>query len=218
MIFEIERTADNSQTLVHPVFGERYHSVHGAMQESMHVFIKNGLMQMPGLAEIRIFELGFGTGLNALLSCNYAFQNKVKISYECIEPFPVPQHIYRQLNFAESLDSKDFFAKMHHVQWEVQSDIHPFFSILKHEINFQDFESNNAFDLVYYDAFGPNTQPELWNMESLKQVFEMMAKNGVLVTYCAKGAFKRNLKEAGFQVLPLPGPPGKREMTKALKI
>jgi len=216
---EIKRTADGSNTIFLPDLNENYHSFHGAIQEANHVFIKNGLDQFTSTSEISIFELGFGTGLNALLTCMWAEKNKVKIEYVSIEAFPVPINICKKMDYPVHLDpsSPEAYSKLLEAEWEQLIPISTHFSIRKINSAIQEWTNNQKFDLIYFDAFGPRAQSEMWELPILEKMFNTLEDNGILVTYCAQGQFRRNLKYLGFNVESLPGPPGKREMTRAHK-
>jgi tRNA U34 5-methylaminomethyl-2-thiouridine-forming methyltransferase MnmC len=216
---EIKRTADGSNTIFLPDLNENYHSFHGAIQEANHVFIKNGLDQFTSTSEITIFELGFGTGLNALLTCMWAEKNKVKIEYVSIEAFPVPINICKKMDYPVHLDpsSPEAYSKLLEAEWEQLIPISTHFSIRKINSAIQEWTNNQKFDLIYFDAFGPRAQSEMWELPILEKMFNSLEDNGILVTYCAQGQFRRNLKYLGFNVESLPGPPGKREMTCAHK-
>jgi len=216
---EIKQTADGSNTIFLPDLNENYHSFHGAIQEANHVFIKNGLDQFTSTSEISIFELGFGTGLNALLTCMWAEKNKVKIEYVSIEAFPVPINICKKMDYPVHLDpsSPEAYSKLLEAEWEQLIPISTHFSIRKINSAIQEWTNNQKFDLIYFDAFGPRAQSEMWELPILEKMFNTLEDNGILVTYCAQGQFRRNLKYLGFNVESLPGPPGKREMTRAHK-
>jgi tRNA U34 5-methylaminomethyl-2-thiouridine-forming methyltransferase MnmC len=210
-------TEDGSSSLFVPELDEHYHSVHGALQESMHVFIQAGLEQLQDARkELKILEVGLGTGLNALLTLLYA---KVPARYTALEAFPIAPELAGQLNYPLLLeaDKKEAFGLLHSCVPGRPLALSPSFIFTKHITKLENFRSTEQFDLVYFDAFAPRVQPELWTKEIFGRLFEMMEEGGALVTYCAKGEVKRNLKAAGFKVEPLPGPKGKREMTRAVK-
>ncbi|MBA3901629.1 MAG: tRNA (5-methylaminomethyl-2-thiouridine)(34)-methyltransferase MnmD [Bacteroidetes bacterium] len=212
-------TNDGSHTVYHPVIGSHYHSTHGAIQESRHVFIEAGLRQMP-LNEISILEIGFGTGLNALLTFMEAEILKKSIGYSAVEAYPLEPEIIQKLNYLEQLEKGNLqqaFEKMHLTkpgEWESISK-NCRLKILQQKL--QDIEFEDKFNLVYFDAFGPGVQPEMWGADVFQKIFNAMEPNGLLTTYCAKGEVKRTLKKIGFTVESLPGPPGKREMVRASK-
>ena len=217
MITLIE-TADGSQTLKNNDIGENYHSTHGAVQESMHVYINHGLrLAASKKSKIRVFELGFGTGLNALLSLREVLENpNLEVEYVCVEPFSLSENIYRQLNYPFE-NERDYFMQMHQSVNTQNIYIHERFSFLKMEIKFEDFQDEQNFDLVYYDAFGPISQPELWNMDSLSKSVDMLNSEGIWVTYSSKGEVRRGLISLGLDAVRLAGPPGKRHMIFATK-
>lgn len=211
-------TNDNSTSLYIPELDETYHSRHGAHQESMHVFIQNGLNRLQDLKHVKIFEMGFGTGLNAFLTWKENRKSHQIIEYVAIEKHPLKINLIKDLNFAKNSDEKSIFDKLHAAEWNKGVDIDENFKLHKIEGDIID-ECLNAdyFNLIYYDAFGPKTQPLLWNENICLKMYEILCTKGELVTYCAQGQFKRNLKNVGFEVEELPGPPGKREMTRAIK-
>ena len=211
-------TADGSQTLKNNDIGESYHSMHGAVQESMHVYIKHGL-QLAAVkkSKIRVFELGFGTGLNALLTLREVLENTdLEVEYFCIEPFPLKETIYHQLIYPKE-NERDYFIQMHQSVHGKNINIHERFSFLKMEIKFEDLKDFNGYDLVYYDAFGPTSQPELWNIEALRMSVDLLNSQGIWVTYCSKGEVRRGLVSLGMNAVRLSGPPGKRHMIFATK-
>lgn len=217
----LRTTADGSATLFVPELNEHYHSVHGAVQESNHVFIQAGLKACKS-REISILEMGFGTGLNAWLTAIYAAKNKLSINYTALEKYPLVPEEWRLLNYTEHASHKQsgLFQHIHQVPWETKTEISEHFALQKIKADFADFnfeETQNAFHLIYFDAFAPSTQPDLWTTEMFLKMYNSLKQNGLLVTYCAQGQVKRNMKAAGFKVEALPGPPGKREMTRAIK-
>ena len=217
-------TNDGSHTLMVEELNETYHSRHGAIQESKHVFIKNGfryiLGKHPGRL-IRIFELGMGTGLNALLTAIESQKLSVRVEYTSIEPFPILKGIIEQLNYHKIINNpsvKDYFDRIHSLSWDKFNNIHSFFRFRKVHSTIQEYKGDEIyFQLAYYDAFAPNKQPEIWQKDILLKVFSYLAKESALVTYCAQGQVKRDLKVSGFTVETLQGPPGKKEMTRGLK-
>lgn len=215
---QLIKTNDGSHSLYVPELDEIYHSTNGAIQESKHVFIDAGLKQI-NKKEIAIFEAGFGTGLNALLSLQYAIENNIEVHYYTIEKYPVDISLAKSLNYHQYIDPSvyAFFIAMHETSWEKTHKIHGQFNLTKHEADLVHFEPNFSFDLVYFDAFAPDKQPELWENEVFQRFFQSMHPGGILTTYSVKGAVKRNLKTAGFRVEKIPGPPGKREMLRATK-
>ncbi len=218
---EIIETSDGSKTIHIPAWNENYHSHHGALQEAKHVFLKNGLADYVSQKDINILEIGLGTGLNAILTCQEATIHDLKIDYTALEAYPVSEEELVALDYQSFLVdevARKQYLQMHAVEWNEKHALSPNFTL--HKIHDQleacNFEENQ-FDIIYFDAFGPRVQGELWNLEIFQMLFNSLKKNGLLVTYCAKGQVKRDLKAAGFVVESVPGPPGKREMTKAFK-
>jgi tRNA U34 5-methylaminomethyl-2-thiouridine-forming methyltransferase MnmC len=216
---EIFTTNDGSTTFYLPEINEYYHSHHGAIQEAKHVFLKNGLLFNDKLKEIKILEIGFGTGLNAFLTLLES-KNK-QLEYHTIEAYPLNSEQIAQLNFVKLINQNllDLFHKIHSSDWEKLQEITTSFLLKKNKLKIQDFKPKNQFyDLIYFDAFGPRVQPEMWTIEIFKKMFIFLKPKGILVTYCAKGQVKRDLKSVGFTVETLAGPPGKREMIRAIRI
>lgn len=217
---ELHKTADGSFTLRIHELDENYHSGHGALQEAKHVFIENGLKTVE-LETLHVFEMGFGTGLNALLTLNDSLKNSAIIYYSGIEAYPVELELIEDLSYGVYLEGVDeyLFLKMHTEDWGKSVDLTPHFTFEKIHAKIEDYQAETEkFDLVYFDAFGPRAQGEMWEINILAKMHLMLKIGGVLVTYCAKGQFKRDLKSLGFEVQSLPGPPGKREMTRAVRI
>jgi len=216
--FIIVRTADGSDTLYSASMDESYHSRNGALQESMHVFIQAGLRDRK-LDSLRVFEVGFGTGLNALLTWREAEEKGIHVYYEAIEAYPLLPSMYEHLHFERESPSfpSDAMQQLHQCEWGTITYLGPFFSICKYKADFNTFEFGLPFDVVYYDAFSPDKQPELWTESIFRKVHQALNPNGLLVTYCAKGEVRRRMQRAGFQTERLPGPPGKREMLRATR-
>ena len=220
---EIIKTADGSTTIHLPEWNEHYHSKHGAVQEAQHVFIKTGLhhyLEKYAPKEISILEIGFGTGLNALLTAVEAERMSVKINYTGIEAYPVSAEEIAALDYSAVLPDEnvsEVFKKVHTLPWEEKAAISPFFKLQKQKKFFSEISENEAFDLIYFDAFGPRVQPDLWSEEVFRNMFRTLKPPGILVTYSAKGDVRRAMQAAGFGVERLPGPPGKREMLRATK-
>ncbi len=216
---EIITTADGSKTIHLPDWDESYHSKHGAVQEAYHVFIKNGLRLFENRT-VNILEIGFGTGLNAIITFLEAEKQNLKINYIGIEAYPVSIEEAVEMNYLESLDAsdkQDVFEKMHQIPFEKHEALSDNFNIEKRNIFFDQIADIDAFDLIYFDAFGFRVQPELWSTEIFQKMYTSLKDNGVLVTYAARGVVKRSMKEVGFTVEKLAGPPGKREMMRAFK-
>lgn len=212
-------TGDGSSTLYAGLFGEPYHSRHGAVQESLHVFIRMGLEAFPTLSqELNIFEMGLGTGLNALLSL--LNKSERSISYTAVEAFPLGPEDIKFLNYSQVIPNPEagkYLNALHAAPWGEWVSLQPDFRLYKHAGTLQDFEAPDLYDLVYYDAFAPESQPELWTEAVFLRIYGCMAPGAILSTYCAKGAVRRAMQAAGFEVERLPGPPGKREMLRARK-
>ena len=232
---KIITTSDGSKTIFLPEWGEQYHSIHGAIQEANHVFIKHGLhhyyhSELSGKAcrsfvsesknELSILEIGFGTGLNTFITLLEAENLNLKVNYVGVEAFPVSMDEVSELDYPLQLsvdDKDDIFKKFHEVSWEEQIAISEDFKLTKRKQDFSEIADLNTFDLIYFDAFGARVQPELWTESIFRIMYSALKLNGVLVTYSAKGSVRRAMQEVGFTVERLPGPPGKREMLRATK-
>jgi tRNA U34 5-methylaminomethyl-2-thiouridine-forming methyltransferase MnmC len=233
-------TADGSKTIQIEEWNEQYHSIHGAIQEAKHVFIKHGLLyyveSLQGSFDcakdklsrdasdksqnISILEIGFGTGLNAFLTLLKAEELKQNIQYFGVEAYPILPEELQELNYVEQLSAEHLqhaFETLHQSPWEKEIEVTPYFQVVKQEKKFQDINNENTYDLIYFDAFGPRVQPELWTEDIFKIMYKSLKTNGVLVTYSAKGDVRRAMLSVGFLVEKLPGPPGKREMLRARK-
>lgn len=211
-------TDDGSSSLYNKELNETYHSSHGAIQESLLVFIANGLNYFKK-ETISILEVGFGTGLNTFLTLLNG--NKKTVYYTALETFPLLPDIVKQLNYTDFFNEAKaipLFQKIHESEWEKACSITNKFTLLKSNIKVQNICYEQQFDLIYYDAFGPIAQPDMWTIAIFEKLFLTLKPNGILVTYCAKGEVKRMLKAVGFKVESLSGPPGKREITRAIKI
>jgi tRNA U34 5-methylaminomethyl-2-thiouridine-forming methyltransferase MnmC len=219
---EIIVTKDGSHTVEIPEMNVTYHSHHGAIQESMHVFIEAGLQYQLNRLELqgvplRIFEMGFGTGLNAFLTAIEAVKRKINIQYTAVEMYPLTFEEANTLNYGQVLGQQEIFEQLHQCKWEADVAINQYFTLRKEQKDLHNFLSHEAFHLVYFDAFAPSAQPELWTEAVFKKLFDMMTERGVLVTYCSKGSVRRAMQAAGFVVSKLAGPPGKREIVRAEK-
>ncbi|MDX1628359.1 MAG: tRNA (5-methylaminomethyl-2-thiouridine)(34)-methyltransferase MnmD [Fulvivirga sp.] len=219
------KTEDGSDSLYVPELKETYHSFHGALQESQHVFIEHGLdhhFQLHHKQPVHVFELGLGTGLNALLTAQWSDAHQQPVKMESVEAFPLEEELALSLNFCELMDTsgcKQWFEKIHGSPWDTSCDIHSFFDLKKITGKAEYLElGQDLFDVIYYDAFAPNKQAELWEMPVLEKICHTMKTSGIFVTYCAKGQLKRDLTSLGLTVETLPGPPGKKEMVRAIKI
>jgi tRNA U34 5-methylaminomethyl-2-thiouridine-forming methyltransferase MnmC len=216
---EIITTLDGSTTIHLPELNESYHSKHGAIQEAYHVFIKNGLSLFKR-ESVAILEIGFGTGLNAFITYLESQKNNLSIDYVGVEAYPVAFDEAMKMNYAAELNATNsvkFFEKMHESDWEEKQLFSTQFSLTKRQQFFETISDENAFDLIYFDAFGFRVQPELWSVEIFKKMFYALKSEGVLVTYACRTSIKNAMKEAGFTVEKLPGAPGKREMLRASK-
>ena len=216
-------TSDGSHSVYSEKFNAAYHSHHGAIQESQHVFIKSGLqyfLQHNQTGTLRIFEMGFGTGLNAFLTFLEMQEKNILVEYTATELHPLSEDVYTLLNYVELLHAeqhKTGFLNLHKCKWNNFCDISEKFALRKLNTSLQSLIHDQKYHLVFYDAFAHSAQPELWTKEIFQGIFNEMEENGVLVTYSAKGQVRRNMQAAGFQVERIPGPPGKREMLRAIK-
>ena len=216
-------TKDGSHTISIPEMNVTYHSHHGAIQESLHVFIDAGFRYMSDTLKtpnLCIFEMGFGTGLNALLTLIEAEKSHRHIYYSAIELLPLQNEEIVSLNYCEQLQRQDLvpvFQKLHDCEWENDIGITPHFTLNKKRGNLVNFSTGQPVNLIYFDAFAPAAQPELWTKEIFEKLFSMLLPGGTLVTYCSKGDVRRAMQSAGFTVEKISGPPGKREMTRAFK-
>lgn len=210
-------TDDGSHTLFIPGMDEHYHSVNGAEQESRHVYIGAGFNQCVDKENIKIFEAGFGTGLNAFLTMLEAERQKKNIIYHTVELYPLSRDIIRQLNYGKINSFENEYQKLHRVEWGKDIVITPYFTIRKIEIDLNLYNFTELYDLIYFDAFAPDKQAALWNKELFEKLYDHSVPGGILTTYCAKGWVRRMLQEVGYKVERLPGPPGKREILRARK-
>jgi tRNA U34 5-methylaminomethyl-2-thiouridine-forming methyltransferase MnmC len=215
---EIVITEDGSHSIYVQSLDEHYHSVHGAITESQHVFIEAGLKQFRN-RHIQILEMGFGTGLNALLTLAETHESKLSIYYTGIEKYPLESTIIESLNYESIIDPawKGMLKLIHDSPWQQEVLIKPEFILKKLQCDMHEMKLADEFDLVYFDAFAPEKQPELWTEDLFRQIFLSMRPHSILTTYSSKSMVRRNLKAAGFQVEKIPGPPGKREIVRAYK-
>ncbi len=216
------RTADGSNTLFHAGAGEYYHSMHGAVQESRHVFIESGLkyrQQQTGSALVSVLEIGFGTGLNFLLSAEYCQDNQILLQYSGIEAFPLtPEHIVKSgYQHYVSHEIWDLFCKNYADAIQKKISVSPYIGWEIIHRKALDFETNAKFDVIYFDAFSEKSQPEMWTIQTLDHICRHLAENGVLVTYAVNGNLKRNLQSLDIRWEKIPGASGKREMLRATK-
>ncbi|MCF6296116.1 MAG: tRNA (5-methylaminomethyl-2-thiouridine)(34)-methyltransferase MnmD [Flavobacteriaceae bacterium] len=239
---KIITTADGSKTIHIEEWNEQYHSKHGAIQEANHVFIKNGLHHFyseqchlesvtlslskcsrkvvsESVENISILEIGFGTGLNAFITCLEAEKLKTQINYVGVEAYPVSSEEIAAFNYADliSKEKETIFNKLHEISWEKKHSLSNYFSLTKRKQFFEDINDIEKYNLIYFDAFGARVQPELWTEDIFKIMFAALKPKGVLVTYSAKGSVRRAMQSVGFTVERLEGPPGKREMLRGTK-
>lgn len=214
-------TADGSQTVEIQDLEVTYHSRWGALQESMHVFIDSGLRYMLNREELprllRIFEMGLGTGLNALLTVMEAGKEKAHVQYTSIEPFPLSEEEWALLNYGTDEEQKRWFRQIHEAPWGADVSISNYFTFRKEQKELARFSPVAPFHLIYYDAFAPKAQPELWTQEVFEHLYGMLQPGGALVTYCSKSIVRRAMQAAGFSIQKIPGPKWKREMLRAVK-
>jgi len=215
-------TDDGSHTLKVEELSEHYHSTFGAIAESRHVFIESGfdkkLEEKP--TRLNLLEVGFGTGLNALLTVLEAGTSDCEVHYVGLEAYPLSEEILKELNYPDLVSgdqAAEVFNRIHSIEWGIESEVMPGFNLTKIEEKLQNYQENDKFDLIYFDAFGPDVQPELWNEEIFRNLAGMTAYGGILVTYSCKGTVKRALKAAGFRIEKIPGPKGKREMLRGVR-
>lgn len=221
---QVVTTKDGSSSIHIPEWNESYHSAHGAIQEAYHVFMDKGLRyfhtQNPTQTEMSILEIGFGTGLNALITLLEAEKEKLEIAYSGIEAYPVSLAEVAQLNYLDQLSAIDkttIFKKMHEIEWEKYHQLTPEFRLRKEKKFFKELSEKEKYNLVFFDAFGARVQPELWTENIFLLIYEALQNGGIMVTYAAKGSAKRAMQAIGFTVEKLQGPPGKRHMLRATK-
>jgi len=215
---EMRLTNDGSHTLYVPDIDECYHSTYGAVQESAHIFIKDGFLKYgkgskPDGGCIKVLEIGFGTGLNAYLTLLEAERLKRQVCYTALELYPLAADAALKLNYPEILSAeRSLFEKIHLLSWDERQVVSPYFTLCKMKVDFTGCELDDWYDVIYFDAFSPEKQPEMWSENRFRMIYNHSGKNAVLVTYCAKGSVRRAMQAAGFVVERLPGPEGKREI------
>lgn len=217
----LQLTEDGSHTLCIESMNETYHSYAGALTESIHVFIHKGFEMMKSQKEVSILEVGFGTGLNALLTLEYAKKNYQVVTYHTLEPFPLTLDLISQLQFGyltEDDTMKEYLRLLHGCEANIQESITPFFHFTRIEKTLQETTLSSVYDVIYFDAFAPKKQPEMWELSVLQKCTNLLRKGGVFITYCANGQFKRNLRSLGFELNNPPGIKGRREITQAIKL
>ena len=214
----VVETTDGSQTLSIDGGIEHYHSTNGAIAEALHVYIDAGLAPFAG-REVNVFEVGFGTGLNAMLAYQFAVCNATKVNYTSVERYPLPLNIVEKLTYPEQveLDREKYFNALHSAPWNSKVELDPCFTLQKVEVDLDEYSPSAEIDVVFFDAFAPDLQPQLWSLQVFERIYKTMNAGGVLVTYSSKGFVKNNLRESGFDVKRLPGPKGKRHMILAQK-
>ncbi|GAB3027206.1 tRNA (5-methylaminomethyl-2-thiouridine)(34)-methyltransferase MnmD [Niabella terrae] len=221
MQYEIILTEDGSHTVRQKESGVSFHSTRGALQESRHVFIESGLEYLlkhrDAVKKPSVFEAGFGTGLNALLSAMTAAAHGTSLTYTAVEAHPLPVSIFAALNYPQLLGETELYKTITQTPWNQQVYISPFFKLNKTIADIQSYVFSDRFDLIYFDAFAPNDQPELWTAPLFQRFFEALQPGGLLVTYCSKTSVRRDLESVGFRVEKIPGPPGKREIIRAFR-
>jgi len=219
MKLKLIKTSNGSHTLYSPEFEEHYHSIHGAIQEAKHVFINAGFLHCKK-NPISILDVGFGTGLNAFLTYLEAKNSGKRIHFHTIELYPLDISLVRKLNYIDILNpnEKYIFNKLHQVAWNKRKNINNNFTLHKILADLTTYSFNDAFDLVYFDPFAPDIQPELWDKKIFRKIYDSLNKEGIITTYSAKGEVKRTLTNIGYKVESLPGPLGKREIIRAIKL
>jgi len=216
---EFKITSDGSLTLYVPEIDETYHSTHGAIQESAFIFIDKAF-RLCTKNEIKILEIGFGTGLNSLLTAAEAEKSEQKVTYISLEKFPVAHEKAQQLNYYQQVKwnhATEVFQSIHRSPWEKEVEITSHFRLKKVQCDFTTYLPDSMFDLVYFDAFSPEKQPEMWTEQQFQKIYNACNSGAILTTYCAKGKVRRALQTVGFEVERLAGPPGKREILRAVK-
>lgn len=220
MPLKIIQTEDGSQSLYDEELNETYHSTKGARGESEYVFLEMGVRSVTArrlrdckYQPLNILEVGFGTGLNALLTWDWADRNKTPIHFLTLEPFPITELVWSQMDLKE--DQR--FVKLHEANWNEAGETSVYFTLEKRMEKLEEFKANGTVDVIFFDAFAPSKQPEVWSIDNLRRCFNSLRSGGILTTYCAQGQFKRNLAEVGFQVEVLPGAMGKKEMVRGRK-
>lgn len=217
---ELRITGDGSHTFHIPEWNEQYHSKHGAIQEALHVYIKEGLHYklQENPSAINLLEMGFGSGLNCLLSYLESETKKIKLHYTSVDAYPLLLEEVKLLNFHTELAiPQNVFLQFHKTPWNKIVSFSDCFSLTKKQALFENVDFSDEFDLIYFDVFGIRVQPELWTVEIFKKMYEALKSGGALITYASNGQTRRNLQNVNFKVEKLKGPPGKKEMIRALK-
>jgi tRNA U34 5-methylaminomethyl-2-thiouridine-forming methyltransferase MnmC len=216
--FRIILTEDGSHTVYYPLINDHYHSIHGAFSESLHVYIRSGFSYHPSV-NVSILEVGFGTGLNVLLTLKTAFDEKRQVTYHTVDKFALPADITDHLNYSQFTEIiiPGLFNTIHRLSWDTDHDLSGFFSLRKILADISNLELTGGYDVVYFDAFGPDKQPDMWTEDIFRKIYNAMNPGGLLVTYSSKGDVKRKFQHCGFIVEKIPGPPRKREMLRCLR-
>lgn len=220
MAISLYTTSDQSHTLYNDELDETYHSRNGALEEAMHVYLSNGFIaRAAGLKDIALLEIGFGTGLNALLTLVETQKHQLTCQYVSLETYPLAPHITNTLNYSGFVPAifTGAYGRLHEAAWDKAVTINEWFTLHKINKSIHYYEPQQQFDVVYYDAFGPDKQPDMWTPEIFSKLYHSMNSNGIFVTYSAKGDVRRALKQVGFEVELLPGGAGKRNMLRAVK-
>ncbi len=222
MSLKIIKTSDGSDTIFNEGLNETYHSLNGSIKESELVYIRNGLeffLDKKTADSVRVLEIGFGTGLNFLLTKIFIEKRNEKLFYHTLEPFPLPSGLIKKINYIEKLGEgyRDIFDKSHRSRPNEIVNLNEKITFLRSDLTLESIKFSKKYDVIYFDAFAPSRQPEIWEKENLKKIYSHMNLNSILVTYCSGGQFKRDLRGVGFDVDVLPGPAGKREMVRAIK-
>lgn len=208
-------TQDGSSSLYLNLLDETYHSTKGAVGESIHIYINNGVKTITP-TRVSLFEVGFGTGLNTLLTYRFAKGNDLIVNYHTLEPFPISEEIALRLGYPNDPYEETLFFQMHKIV-DGRFDLDKNFSFFKYNKTLENFDASFRFDIIYFDAFAPSKQPDIWSRSNLSKCFDLLHHGGIMVTYCAQGQFKRDLASIGFEVEVLPGALGKKEMVRARK-
>lgn len=212
---EVIITGDGSSTVLNTETDTTYHSRHGAIQESRHVFLQTGLdhyLRSTAKKAVSILEIGFGTGLNALLTALYADEHGISIKYEALEPYPLGKIQLSGINYGQILNAEELFHMLHNAG---NINITANFKLDVHHTRLQDFTTHNHYDIIYFDAFAPGAQQELWTAVIFAKLYQMLLPGGLLTSYCSKSIVRKAMQEAGFTISKLPGPHGKREIIRA---
>jgi tRNA U34 5-methylaminomethyl-2-thiouridine-forming methyltransferase MnmC len=209
---------DGSHTIFLPELNETYHSTRGAIPESIHVYLENGYNQLLKEGVLNVLEIGYGTGLNALLTAKQATDKKQQTKYHSLEPYPLEEEVWTKLNYGKILLEEELWQQLNAASWNETHQITKVFQLHKDRIRLEEVILQTAhYDVVYFDGFAPRKQAEIWDIDNLDKLYQAMKSGARLVTYTASAQLKRNLKQLGFDVQLVKGPPGKKEMILAIK-